>query len=345
MMKTISYPLLIISFLLCHSAFSQETHIDKVKFFEDTSIINATITTDMVKLFRQKEKAGVEFPANFSATLPGNIEINDPILLTVRGHYRRGYCYLPPLKVAFKYNKASAMKPLGDLKLVSQCKISEMNEQYLFKEFLSYKIYNLITDKSFRVRLLNLQLVDSGGKKKPISEHAFLMEDIKNLAKRNGCKDWKTGRMDPREVDRRQMTIVAIFEYMIGNTDWAVSVNHNTKLILSKNDSLQRPYVVPYDFDFSGFVNTDYSVPDEKLNISSVTERLYRGFPRSLDEINEVLEIYKKQKSNIYSLINNFDLLTSKSKKEIINYLDDFYSTINKPKEVKNIFVDNARTN
>ncbi len=298
-MKRISYPLLIISFLLCQIAYSQTSSIDKVKFFEDTSMINATITTDMVKLFRQKEKTGAEFPANFSATLPGNIVINDPILLTVRGHFRKGYCYLPPLKVAFKYNDSSVMKSLEDLKLVSQCKISETNEQYLFKEFLIYKIYNLITDMSFRVRLLNLELVDSAGKKKTISEHAFLIEDIKNVAKRNDCKSWKTGKMDPRNVDQRQMTIVAIFEYMIGNTDWGVPVNHNTNLILSKKDSLQRPYVVPYDFDFSGFVNTDYSVPDERLHITSVTERLYRGFPRSIEEINDVLDIFKKQKNNI----------------------------------------------
>ena len=342
-MKAISYPLLIISFLLCHAAYSQTSSIDKVKFFEDTSIINATITTDMVKLFRQKERAGDEFPANFSATLPGNIVVNDPILLTVRGHYRRGYCYLPPLKVAFKYKKTSVMKPLGDLKLVSQCKTSETNEQYLFKEFLIYKIYNMITDMSFRVRLLDLELADSAGKKKSISEHAFLMEDIKNVAKRNDCKSWKTGKMDPRDVDRKQMTIVAIFEYMIGNTDWGVSVNHNTKLIVSKKDSMQLPYVVPYDFDFSGFVNTDYAIPDEKLNITSVTQRLYRGFPRSIEEINEVLNLFKKQKDSIYFLINHFDLITPKSKKEIIDYLDDFFKLINNPAKVKDVFIRNAR--
>ena len=141
------------------------------------------------------------------------------------------------------------------------------------------------------------------------------------------------------------MTIVALFEYMIGNTDWGVSVNHNTKLILSKTDSSQRPYVVPYDFDYSGLVNTDYAVPDEKLNITSVTERLYQGFPRSMEEINEVLDIFKKQKSNIYSLINNFDLLTSKSKKEMISYLDSFFKMINDPVELNDVFIENARTN
>jgi len=215
----------------------------------------------------------------------------------------------------------------------------------LLKEFLIYKIYNLVTDFSFRVRLLNLNLVDSAGKRKTISEHAFLMEDIKDLAKRNNCSYWKGGKIDPRETDKRQMTMMAIFEYMIGNTDWGVSANHNTRLLLSKADSSQRPYVVPYDFDYSGLVNTDYAIPDERLDIENVRQRLYRGFPESADVIKEVVDVFKKQKDNIYSLINNANLLTSTSKKEVTRYLDDFFKTINDPREVKSVFIDNARSN
>jgi hypothetical protein len=344
-MKAITTSFLFFSLVTSQHVNGQKASIDKVKFFEDTSIINVTITTNLVQLFRQKEKTGAQFPANCSATMSDGTAIDAPILLVIRGHFRKGYCYLPPLKVDFKYKTTSMMKPLGNLKLVSQCKTSETNEQYLFKEFLIYKIYNLITDMSFRVRLLNLNLADSSGKKKTISEHAFLMEDIKDLARRSNCKAWKNGKMDPRYVGRRQMTIVSIFEYMIGNTDWGVLVNHNTKLIISKKDSSQRPYVVPYDFDFSGFVNTDYATPDPILNIETVRERVYRGFPRTLEEINDVLDIFKKQKDSMYNLINNFGLLSSRSKKEATGYLDGFFVMINKPGEVKKAFIENARTN
>jgi hypothetical protein len=197
---------------------------------------------------------------------------------------------------------------------------------------------------SFRVRLLNLNFIDSAGKKKPIAEHAFLTEDIKDMAKRNGCRNWKNRKLSAAEADRRQMTMMGIFEYMIGNTDWGVAVNHNTRYIISRKDSLARPYVVPYDFDYSGFVNTPYAIPDEKLGIENVRQRLYRGLPRTMEELNEVLDIYKKQKENIYSLIEKFDLLNTKSKKEIISYLDDFYDQINKPQKVKEIFIQNAVT-
>ncbi|HEY5464956.1 MAG TPA: hypothetical protein VIJ95_16965 [Hanamia sp.] len=341
-MKVILY-FLFITFLTCQNVYSQKASFDKVKFFEDTSTVNATITTDMTKILRKKDKIGLKFPANFSATLPDGTTTDVPIVLEVRGHFRRANCYLPPLKVIFKGDKTSVLKPLGSLKLVSQCYTSEIGEKYLLSEFLIYKMYNLLTDMSFRVRLLNLKLVDSSGKKKTISEYAFLMEDIKNLAKRNNCIYSNAG-VDPRRTDDRQMTIAAIFEYMIGNTDWGVIVNHNTRLLRPKIDTNNSPYVVPYDFDFSGFVNTNYSIPDPRLDITNVQQRLYRGFPEPLKVVNDVVDIFKSQKNNIYALINNFNLLSSKSKKELTQYLDDFFDTINNPSKVKYTFIENART-
>jgi hypothetical protein len=122
-----------------------------------------------------------------------------------------------------------------------------------------------------------------------------------------------------------------------------VPANHNTKLIIPKADSTHRPYVVPYDFDYSGFVNTDYAVPDHNLPIESVRDRLYRGFARSMEELNDVLLIFNTKKKAIYDVVNNFNLLTARSKKEMTGYLDEFYSTINSPDQVRQIFITNAR--
>ena len=342
-MKNFSLALLFFCCLKNQSSYGQIFIVDKSRFFEDTAVINATIITDLSHLLKKRGKATGQYPANFSATLANGFSVNEPIFLELRGHMRKDYCYIPPLKIIFKNKKDSVLRSLGSLKLVSECKTSSTDEQYLLKEFLAYKIYNLLTDMSFRVRLLNLTLADSV-KNKTLNEHAFLIEDIKDLAERNNCDDLKNAKVNTEATDRRQMTIVAIFEYMIGNTDWGVPVQHNVKLILSKIDSLNHPYAVPYDFDYAGLVNTDYAVPDEKLGIQSVRDRVYRGFPRSTQEINDILNIFKKQKDNIYSLINNFDLLTSASKKDIIHYLDGFFDLINSPEQVNNTFHRNART-
>jgi hypothetical protein len=323
---------------------SAQKKIDKKAFFKDTAVVNATLSMNFKKIRAKKDKAGLIFPATFSARVNDTLNISDPVSLEVRGHFRRGYCYLPPLKMIFKTHPGTAFYSLKSLKLVSSCMSTDQDDQNLLKEYLCYKIYNQITDKSFRVRLLNMKYADSSSKKKPIIRHAFLIEDVKQLAERNDCGDWSDKKVATEHTDRRQMTTVAIFEYMIANTDWSVPVNHNIRLIHSNTDSTSRPFVVPYDFDFSGLVNTTYSAPDERFEIESVKERLYRGFPRTMEELNDVLDVFKKQKDNIYALISNFRLLTRETKNEMTAYLDEFYEKIDSPSKVRSIFITNART-
>jgi hypothetical protein len=90
-------------------------------------------------------------------------------------------------------------------------------------------------------------------------------------------------------------------------------------------------------------VDAYYAVPNEGLDIENVRQRLYRGFSRTEAELNEAIAIFNKQKENIYSLVNGFDLLTEKNRKNIIDYLEEFYKTINNSNQVKNLFIERAR--
>lgn len=205
-------------------------------------------------------------------------------------------------------------------------------------------MYNLLSPKSFRVRLIKMNYEDTKGKKKQMSQFAFFIEDIKAMAKRNHCKEYTKTKLTTEQTNREQMTMVAVFQYMIGNTDWAVPVLHNIRLMYPKNDSTVAPYAVPYDFDFAGLVNADYAIPSPDLpEIETVRQRLYRGFPRSMGELQAVFAVYNEQKDKIYDLINKFDLLTQSNRKDMIGYLDDFYKTINNPNEIQKVFIDNAR--
>src|SRR6185369_3744736 len=173
--------------------------------------------------------------------------------------------------------------------------------------------------------------------------HAFLIESDKAMAKRSDCIPLKNTRSHAEYTDRKQMTIVAMFQYMIGNTDFGVSANHNIILIQTAKDSTARPIVVPYDFDYACIVDAYYAVPNEGLDIENVRQRLYRGYARSEEELNEAIAIFNKQKEPIYSLVNSFNLLTEKNRKTIIDYLEDFYKTINNGNLVKTIFIQQAR--
>lgn len=322
---------------------AQKTSIKKNLFFKEEAILDVTVEAYWSKLIRQKSRIGQITPGRFITQLADSTNVNEPVDLVVRGHFRRDYCFVPPLKLVFKKTATSRMHPLKSIKLVSTCKMNRGYQQYLLKEYLIYKMYNLLTDKSFRVRLLNIQYKDSSEKKNGFTGNAFLLEDVSDMSKRNKCEEWTRGKLLSSATDRQQMTLVALFEYMIGNTDWSVPANHNMKLIQSKDDPSSRPFCVPYDFDYSGIINTEYAIPDPLLNTETVTQRVYRGHVRTVEEIDEALAVFKQQQKNIYALINNFELLTTASKRNMIRYLDDFFELIAKPKEVKFAFIDNAR--
>lgn len=322
----------------------QPAPFNKVKFFEEETPLKASLEADWSKLINQKKSSDKIYQGIFSCTLPEQGAVSETVNLQVKGHFRREHCYVPPIKISFKKSPQSVMHSLKGLKMVNACKANPVNDQYLLREYLIYKMYNLLTDKSFRVRLLEIDFKDSSGRISPFTSHSFLIEDVDDMAKRNQCVEWKGVNLHPERTDRKQMTLLAIFEYMIGNTDWSVAVNHNIRLIQLKENPSSMPYAVLYDLDWSGIVNTDYAVPDPLLNTESVKERVYRGFPRTLEEINEALEIFKSRKDQIYALINGFEPLDAKSKKSMTSYLDDFYKLINSPKSVKSVFVDEART-
>jgi hypothetical protein len=111
-----------------------------------------------------------------------------------------------------------------------------------------------------------------------------------------------------------------------------------------KNDTLAKPYSIPYDFDYCGLVDANYAVPAEQLGIESVRQRLYRGFPRSYNELQAAIDIFKEKRESIMYFINHFELCGTKCRRGITDYLEEFYKIIGNKKNVENIFISNART-
>ena len=319
-----------------------QARLDSLKFFTDEGVIDMTLTTDIRKL--QNEK-GLDVFQNATVTcrFPDSTVIEEPITIAARGHFRREYCNIPPIMIDFSNASSPKLSPLGKLKLVIGCGVTGNDEQLLIKEWLAYKIYNLLEEKSFRVRLVRVSYRDSRTKVRAFSQYAFLIEDDKDLAARNNCIKIPNVTYLTEGTDRALMTKVAVFEYLISNGDWSVPHNHNIRLIFEKNNSAALPYPVPYDFDHSGFVNANYAAPNELLGTESVTQRVYRGFPRTMDELQITLEVFRAKKEAIFALVNNCTYLLPRDKKEIVNFINEFYKTINDRKQVQYYFIDKAR--
>lgn len=332
--------------LLCclPSLASEAQHVDSLRFFTDNELIEMQLSTDIRSLQNQKGEDLYQ-DAAVIMKFPDGTTISENITVGARGKSRREICQIPPIMMNFRNMGAPRLSSLGKLKLVIGCGSANSDEDLILKEFLVYKIYNQLTDTSFRVRLLRVTYSDTRNKVKSFTQYAFLIEDDGDMARRNGCKKKEHGQFLTEATDRSMMTLVALFQYMVGNTDWAVPNNHNVKLIFPRGSDINVPFVVPYDFDYCGLVNAAYAIPNEIIGTESVTERVYRGFPRNMEELQATLDLFRAKKQDIYATIRNFTYLSEKTKSGMIKYLDGFFKMIENKSDVKSVFIDNARTN
>jgi hypothetical protein len=130
---------------------------------------------------------------------------------------------------------------------------------------------------------------------------------------------------------------MAVFEFLIGNTDWSIQYLQNIKLLAPDSNAMPTP--VPYDFDMSGLVNTPYAKPAEELMLSSVSERRYRGYCiKDMTQFDQVIGLYNHLKDSIYWTITNCHELDDKFKRSTLKFIDEFYETIDNPTAVKKAF-------
>ncbi len=353
-MKAIIQPLLILFIVIeINTAYSQTNEVKKEVNYEKSSLFNSTEPINLELLVDKKAllKDVKEDPQyhsvliKYSSIAEGQKEFNCKI--STRGNFRRNpeNCNMPPLKIKIPKNISQTenlFSGQSKLKLVLPCQQKgEKYQECLILEYLAYKTYELLTDISFRTRLVNIQLKDSANLDQSINFIGFFIEEADQLAKRNNGKILKFKRYHPNNVNRQQMTTLAVFEYLIGNTDWSVDVSHNIELVFIENNTV--PLAVPFDLDWSGIVDAPYAVPAEVLSITSVRQRIYRGFERSMEEYLPVIKLFNDKKQEIYNLYTNCEWLSEKTKINKIKYLDEFYEVINDPKQVEIEFIKNCR--
>ena len=109
------------------------------------------------------------------------------VKIRTRGDFRLKECFYPPLRVKIKKKDAKGTVFEGNkaLKLVLPCKKSGDCNDYVVKEFLCYKIYEIITPYTFSTRLVNIDFWDNSGKNpKNYQLIGFFIEDDDIVAER-----------------------------------------------------------------------------------------------------------------------------------------------------------------
>ena len=311
--------------------------------FTRDEILHLALRFDLKEYTRKKPKEEY-MNAILTYYINAKDSINRNVRLRSRGVFRNGYCSFPPVLLNFK--KADFEKPdikkIGKIKLVTHCQSG--NEEYVFKEYLIYKLFNVLTDTSFRVRLAEIDYISTSGKQKVIRSYGFFIEPLDLLAERIGAAPVETPALRQDNIIPRMMDRVAIFNYMIGNTDWSVTGQHNCKVLSGL--SFGTPglgIIVPYDFDYAGLINTHYAAPAEGLSIENVTQRYYQGLCREEEVYANALKEFAGKKEEFYKVIREFSLLSEKDRQRMTDYLEGFFSNLEDEGTLPGIFENQCR--
>jgi hypothetical protein len=305
--------------------------------FDSDEVLELNLRSNLKTVFKDR----ADNTQYHAATLQYQGETNTmniPIKIRTRGHFRKisSNCKYPPILLNFKKSatpKGSVFEGQDKIKLVTPCQ----GDEYIIHEYLVYKLYNLITPKSFKVRLVKVTFQDTVKNKSSTPYYGMLIESEEDMAKRNQSTPFERIGLRPESTQKEDFLKMAIFEYMIGNTDWSIQYQQNIKLITTDSTSL--PFAIPYDFDHAGIVRAPYAKPAPELQLNSTLQRRYRGY--CLPEIHQIaaeFETFRGLKDDFYALYEGNPLLSSSYQSKTIKFLDQFYETINNPKKVREEF-------
>jgi hypothetical protein len=315
-----------------HAQWQRPTYEDTLRVYEELfsadEPVNMTLQFNM-KEFQRSRREEKYHPAVLTCNVNENFNVTHPVRVRARGIFRRDNCTYPPFWLNIRYAgiEADEFRDIRRMKMVVRCRNAQQYENYVLKEHLVYRIYNLITPYSFRVRLVRLKYIDTGRNNRETEDWAFLIEPDELMAKRLEAKTIKSDKLSMRAVNREIMDRLAMFQYMIGNSDYSVTGRHNLKILALNDPSGPVGFIpVPYDFDYTGLVNTHYAVPRDALGIESVRERYFLGPCRSRSLHLQAIEDIRSCRDEIMELITGFEYLPDEEKMEMVAYVQDFFN-------------------
>ncbi|MDP8916550.1 MAG: hypothetical protein M3M95_05000 [Pseudomonadota bacterium] len=300
--------------------------------FADDGVLQLEIRGPIAQVSRAEE------PAPATLTLKGAVPETHAIRLSPRGitRRRRETCSFPPLRVEFSAKPAATSLFRGQkrLKLVTHCRAPVRFQQYILLEYAAYRLFNLVTPSSFRVRLAQIDYVGLDGELQT-SRAGFFIEDIDDAARRNGAKEARVGdRVPASQLSPADAASFAVFQYMIGNLDWSMNRGpegrgccHNSRLISPTGTA--GPYVpVPDDFDFSGLVDAPYAVPPDSIDLPNVRVRLYRGYCGHNSKALAAIGAFRSKRAEFHSTLAGVSGLDGASRRKAAAYLDGFFEEV-----------------
>ena len=305
-----------------------------VALFESREALEMRISApwrDIVRDTKNQEP----YPASLHYVNDLGVQRNIALTVERRGKTRQKVCRFPPIRLRFDKGDVEGTLLEGNksLKMVTHCNNGQRWKHYYVLEMLAYPIYNLFTERSFRVRPLSVTYHDSDRDKDDGPRFAFLIEDDKLVADRNGLDKYDAVEIRPGQLDSLESSRFSLFQYLIGNADWSSlggppgeDCCHHAKLIAPESGA--PVYALPYDFDSAGLVDAHYAVPNEGLPITRVTQRLFRGFCIHNATLESARAEFLEKRRAIEAIVETEERLRPRTRSRAIEYLDGFFDVV-----------------
>ncbi|MEJ2255781.1 MAG: hypothetical protein P8X98_02055 [Woeseiaceae bacterium] len=305
--------------------------------FREHEPLTAVLTAPISQAYAQRHSdVRLYFPGQWTYLDEEGETQRLDVSIRIRGNFRREYCELPPLRLNFKKSQVEGTPFEGQdkLKLVAPCQHGLESQQALLLEYMAYRIYEILTEYSFGVRLVRLSYVDSDEKLKSWTDFVFILESEKDIGKRLGLDRARVARNRFEELDQPTTALLELFQLLISNHDYSVLEGpegayccHNT-VIYTREAAADRRIPIPFDFDMSGLVNAEYAAPPAHLPIRQVRSRYYRGLCQPPEVMEEAIEHMLSRKVQILDLFRSQEQLSRLSRNRNLNYIKKFFEIL-----------------
>lgn len=318
------------------------TTVETDTLFRSDEVINMQIRTNFTEILAGRTEEPEEYEAVLVIRNHNGNDTRLSVKVSSRGNFRRDpeNCSFPPLRIDFKKKETGNTVFSGQdkLKLVTPCR----DDIDVLEEYLVYRLYNRITDQSLKVRLAKIEYFDTWKNKKISEGYSFFLEDEDHAANRMDAVEIHNF-ITPFDLDIESFSKLAVFQYMIGNKDWYITSRKNI-IVLQSSDSTRLPFAVPYDFDFAGFVDADYTRPENAALNNLAARRVYKGICNAEESLYKALKRCRELRPEFEKIITGMKLIPRYHRELEKHYLDEFFSIIDDNRLVRKYFIEACET-
>lgn len=323
--------------------------------FSDDSILDVRIVAPFRQIMRDKptddDRDNDNDPeGTLTLIVDEDTELDFPVKIVTRGNNRRDICQFAPLRIDFDKDELEGTIFDGQnrLKMVTHCENRDRSyQQSVIREYLAYRIWNLLTDIGFRVRLMRITYVYSDNKNKEEQTYAFFIESKKRLGARIGKPEQKDQYINVDRLDPQYTNLSSVFQYFIGNLDFSPirgardkTCCHNFSLFSADREFF---WSIPYDFDLTGFVEAKHAAPDPRGPRRNIRQRVYQGWCRNEEFVPESLQAFRDKRGEIDALVAAQLELSNSTRKRVQNYIASFYKELEKEAKLLRKFAKDCR--